>query len=739
VTEWLAVARLYARHLLLFALVAGLLCGGWAPWLAAPVALVGLWVAGRPALALAVVVAVLAGALGAQARRAAIDGGVLPVRLGTTLATRATLLEPLHERASGEVVARVHVRGETLLLKAPDRTRVAGETGDVLAVRGRLVALDDYDMVQRRRGALAALLVDSARPTGERRAGLLGALDGVRRRAERGLQAGVPRAESALMEGMVLGRDDLIDAPTKAAFQASGLAHLLAVSGTNVLLLATLALAAGALLGTRLRARLIAAIALVALYVPLTGAGPSIQRAGVMGIAGLVAALAGRPSSRAYALGLAAAVTLTVNPYAAADAGWQLSFAAVIGLMVLTPRLRFTRLPRPLAEAAAMTTAATLATAPLLAVHFGRVSLASLPANLVVAPVVAPIMWLGMLAGAVAQVAPPLALPLNVVAAPLVGFVDRVADVAAGVPHGVLALRLPGLLGALAGYAVLALAWRAPRLALAGGAVAAALALTHDGSRPPPGPGETVVSFLDIGQGDATLIQRDGRSILFDTGPPGGPILSRLTEVGVRRLDLLVTTHAQADHEGMAVPVIDRFHPRVVVDGGRGWPTAVQRALPPAAAQAGARITTAAAGDVLRLGALELAFLSPTAATERLPPVGDPNNRALVAHLSSGAFDLLLTADAESDVTGTLDLPRIEALKVAHHGSADPGLPAELEQLQPEVAAIEVGRHNTYGHPTPSTLRALRGVPHVYRTDHDGTVQLHVTAERMWVTRISHD
>jgi competence protein ComEC len=247
-----------------------------------------------------------------------------------------------------------------------------------------------------------------------------------------------------------------------------------------------------------------------------------------------------------------------------------------------------------------------------------------------------------------------------------------------------------------------------------------------------------VVSFLDVGQGDATLIQRGDRSILFDTGPPGGPVLARLKEVGVERLDALVTTHAQTDHEGMAIPVLDRFRPRVIVDGGAGWPTAVQRALPRAAADRGARLVTAAAGDHLRLGRLTIAFLSPTAEAERAPPTGDPNNRALVAHLSSGAFDLLLTADAETDVTGALDLPRVEALKVAHHGSADPGLPAQLEQLQPLVAGIEVGRHNTYGHPTPSTLQALRVVPRVYRTDRDGTVQLHVTAERMWVTRLRH-
>ena len=108
----------------------------------------------------------------------------------------------------------------------------------------------------------------------------------------------------------------------------------------------------------------------------------------------------------------------------------------------------------------------------------------------------------------------------------------------------------------------------------------------------------------------------------------------------------------------------------------------------------------------------------------------------MVALASAGPFDLLLTADAESDVTGPLALPDLEALKVAHHGSADAGLPALLARTRPEFAAIEVGRGNTYGHPTPSTLAALhRSVPRVVRTDRDGTVRLHVTGAAAWVER----
>ena len=128
-----------------------------------------------------------------------------------------------------------------------------------------------------------------------------------------------------------------------------------------------------------------------------------------MGAAGLVAALAGRPASRWYALGLAAAATLALNPLAVLEPGWQLSFAAVVALLAMAPALRellARRMPGPVADAAAITIAATAGTAPLMALHFEALSLVTLPANLAAAPAVAPIMWLGMLSAAAAQSRP---------------------------------------------------------------------------------------------------------------------------------------------------------------------------------------------------------------------------------------------------------------------------------------------------------------------------------------------
>jgi competence protein ComEC len=252
---------------------------------------------------------------------------------------------------------------------------------------------------------------------------------------------------------------------------------------------------------------------------------------------------------------------------------------------------------------------------------------------------------------------------------------------------------------------------------------------------PPVLEGDVVVSFLNIGQGDATLIQSGPTSVLVDTGPPGGPILQRLREAGVKRLDGLVLTHAQTDHEGMALDVMRAFPTRLVIDGGAGWPTYVQRQLPAALAADHARRIDAHAGQVIRFGRITMRLLWPPPPGPGFRPEGDPNDRAIVALVSCGDFDLFLSADAESNVTSALPLPRVEAMKVAHHGSVDDGLPELLERLQPDVAAIEVGRGNTYGHPAPSTLAALRAVDHVYRTDRDGTIRLRVHGGEMRVEK----
>ncbi|MEY2515547.1 MAG: competence protein ComEC [bacterium] len=795
----LGVVAGHPRHALLAAIVAGLLVGPRWPGAVAVAALIALLLVPDTAIALGALAALLLGAAIADARLAALDRTALAPLLGRAVDVRATLLEHPRERSFGMRVAAVSLlsgtgRGERVLVRAPAHVRwpARSSPGAELRIAGRLAELGEFDAYERRRNAHALLRASTIRATGRRRGGLLGVLDGVRVRTERVLTSGLPPPQGALARGMVLGQDGALTAAVRDDFRTTGLAHLVAASGANVLLLATLVLAIGTAAGLGLSGRLWLAIALVVAYVPLAGGGPSIQRAGVMGVAGLIAALAGSPASRWYALLLAAGLTLAVNPRAAEDPGWQLSFAAVLAMLALVPSLTAglhrARVPRGLAEALAVTAAATLGTAPLIALHFERLSLVSLPVNLLAAPAVAPVMWLGTIAGAAGQLSPSLAQPFAELAMLPLGYLTWLARRAAMLPFAELELPSPGPLGVAATYAAaaaVALTWRRARAARAGReppspasrarhraaaavvAVAAIAALVV-AARPPAPPRDLTISFLDIGQGDATLVQHGRAAVLVDTGPAGGPILDRLRAAGVRRLDLLVATHAALDHDGAAAAVLDAMPVGMVLDGeeasapvASAGPAAgagpAPTARPPAGAASapalatgpfGARATasvaslTAArriarnpsdAGQLLRIGPIELRVLWPHRDPPALPGA-EPNDRATVIHLRDGDFDLLLTADAESNVTAGLDLPVVDALKVAHHGSDDPGLPGLLRRLRPRVAVISCGRHNLYGHPTPATVAALAAaVPIVRRTDRDGTVRLRVHDGRMSV------
>jgi competence protein ComEC len=734
--------------------VGGLLLGP-APAAAVVAATAGLLLSaavGRaPVLAVAALATICA-ALGAHARLSALDRTALGPWIGHTARVRATVLEAPRRRSFGRLVALARLgegpgRGERVLIR--DR-RGGGLGRAAIGAEVRLVggwrALPDFEQAARRRGAHALIVAEQVEPTGRRRGGLLGAIDSVRRRADRALTTGLPPPLAALARGMVLGEDEALDDGMRADFRASGLAHLVAASGANVALLGALVLGLCALAGVPLRLRLALALVAIAGYVPLAGGGPSIQRAGVMGGAALIAALASRPASRWYVLLLAAAMTLAANPRAAGDPGWQLSFAAVVALLLLVPPIRVRlarRLPAGVSDAVAISLAASLGTAPLIAAHFGRVSLVGVPANVLVAPAVAPVTWLGALAALAGQVTPGAAAPLMTLAAWPLAFIAGVGHAAAHAPLAQAHFAASPAAVAVWWLGLVALA--VPRVRRRVGVVArrpAALGITAvllgaialpAGSRPVAPPG-LVVSALDVGQGDATLIQDRGAAILVDAGPPDGPILRRLRDAGVRRLDLLVVTHAQADHEGGVAAVLDSIPVGLVLDGRDGVRTPDGTRFATAAREHGVRLATPAAGDRVRAGPLVLDVVSPPAEDPALHAGEDPNQRAIVAELHDGGFSMLLTSDAESDVTAALPLEPVDVLKVAHHGSADPGLPDLLRRLRPEVALIEVGRNNVYGHPAPATVGDLRAVPEVFRTDRDGTVRLRVSGGRIAVS-----
>ncbi len=782
-----AAPRRYPRHVGLAALCVGLALAGTSAIVVTATGGVLAAVLSRlrhGGLALAAALLLVAGAAIGAARLEAIDRSAA-IPPGSLAPTPADLLEHPRPSPFGSSAALRLVsgpaRGARVLARAPADAAwpAGGAIGTRVLVAGGLRAPVrragsdiDWPAYLRRRGIAMELSISSLRSTGERRGGVAGALDGARARAERALGSGLPPARAALARGMVLGQDERIEPLVKDDFRRSGLAHILAVSGQNVMLLGALALPLLIALGFGPRGRIAGVLVLIALYVPLAGAGPSLQRAGVMGAAALVALAAGRPASRWYGLLLAAAVTLAANPRVGEDPGWQLSFAAVVGILLLAPALRrpLEGLPRPLAEGVAVTIAATLATAPLLGHHFGSVSLSGLPANVLALPAVAPVMWVGMVQAAVAQLTSvpglerPLAEVLDLLGSLnylLLGYIEWLARHFAQAPGARVELPLSSRGAVALAFALIGLAavgvryvarrlepratstaaeWRrlpAARRLVLGGITAAAVVLAWmKVTGPGSAPEALTVSFLDVGQGDATLIQAPGgTAVLFDGGLPEARVAAQLKRAGVRRLSLVVATHQSRDHHGGLQEVVERYPVDTLLENGDGTRDRSFRRMVETARSRGAHVIEPRPGKALAVGALRIRVYGPPPRPRASPPPEDPNRRAIPAVVSYGDFDLFLSADAESDALAQYpDLPDVDAMKVSHHGSADPGLPQLLQRLRPQVAAIEVGKGNSYGHPTPATLAALdKAVPSVYRTDRDGTVRLTVEGARMRV------
>jgi competence protein ComEC len=381
-----------------------------------------------------------------------------------------------------------------------------------------------------------------------------------------------------------------------------------------------------------------------------------------------------------------------------------------------------------------------------MAHHFESVSLASIPANLAALPAVAPVMWLGMLVGAVAQLPGVPVEPLTWLAGLFAAYIAQVAHWFATPNWSLATVELVGPLQVAAAYLLLAgglwllLAWlrrrrglgvsrpsgrrhRLPRrvpIAAALGALTLLGALAVSGNPSGVAPGLRL-AVLDVGQGDSILLDPSpGGPILVDAGPPGTDLADSLAGLGVDSLAAVLITHDQADHAGGLPDLVDEIDVDTLLYGHAG------RRLLADVREAGIRPRRVAESSTIRSGELRLEILWPPRTGLEGAAGADPNADSVVALASWHRFDALLTGDAEAELA-PVDPGPLDVLKIAHHGSEDAGLDRLLEDSGPRLALISVGEDNPYGHPAPPTLATLaeHGVS-VLRTDESGTIVLDV-------------
>ena len=404
------------------------------------------------------------------------------------------------------------------------------------------------------------------------RGGIGGVSDRLRAHVARAIAPGLAGDRRAVLAGIVLGEDEGLTDELRSNFKASGLYHLLAVSGQNVAFLAIGVLGLAWLLGIHRLAAEVAAIGAIAAYVLAVGWQPSVVRAGVAGGLASLAWLLARPRDRWHFLALGAAVLLAWTPASLFEPGFQLSFAAVGAIFLLLPKLRLALegypLPAWLRDALAVSTACGAATAPILWLQFGSVPVYSLLANALVALAIGPLLGLALVGSLLEPVLPSVAFALAWLNGWLAAYIVACAVLVAGLPLAQIgsAKAVCVLLGTP--LALLALQrlprWRRPAaVACAATVVPAVLVWQLFPSSPLPPPKGLRITFLDVGQGDSILLQVAEGAVLVDEGPPEGNVAQQLRTLGVRRLAAVVLTHPQRDHIGGAETVLqpDRSRP----------------------------------------------------------------------------------------------------------------------------------------------------------------------------------
>jgi competence protein ComEC len=526
------------------------------------------------------------------------------------------------------------------------------------------------------------------------------------------------------------------------------------------------------------------------LYALLAGMNPPVIRAAIMGSLFIIAEYLGRQQNAIIALAFAAAVMVGIQPQLLWSVSFQLSFLAMAGLVLLYPyfqrwgrkrvaaicgdRKTLVTAGSMITDGFAATLAAIVAVGPLITYNFGVVSLVGLPATFFSLPALPAIIvtaalvaFVGLFALLMAQILGWLAwlflsyfllvvqgfdaLPYSslevstistwhiwgyyVILAGVISFLNhrkQLADFPSRLTSGIKKVA-EGISKPRLGFSM---KWLIPVLLVVAILVWSVALTTPDD--------KLHVSFLDVGQGDAILIQTpNGQDILIDGGPDSQNINLELSEklpFWDRTIDLMVCTQPHADHVTGLVEVLQRYKVKQVLEPGVSYNSSIYQEWLRLIEDKGIEYNIGRAGQEIDLGnGIKMEVLNPPANLWE-GTSDDVDNNGVVLRLSWGQVSFLFTADIREDVEFELIGQRANlkstVLKVAHHGSSTSTSQQFLAAVDPEVVAISVGEDNPFGHPSPEVVERLidrLSEDNVYRTDEDGTIEFITDGEGLWM------
>ena len=547
-----------------------------------------------------------------------------------------------------------------------------------------------------------------------------------------------PAEQAALVPALVVGDTSAVPTAISDDFRATGLTHLMAVSGANLAILLSFLSVVARRCGVRGNWLTIVSVVGVAVFIALCHSEPSVLRAAAMGVVSLIAVgRGGGVGSGLSGMCLAVMGLCWIDPWMSRSMGFILSVLACLGIIWWGRRWSEVLgrwLPGWVAEAMAIPLAAQVATQPVICYLSGAVSVSGLIANAAAGPWVAPATVIGLVAALVSPVSGTIASWAGYVAGWCAQPIVLVGHWLAGLPGashpwpatavGLAVVVLACLVAAWIMPVILSKAW----IVLTATAVLVASMLIAPFQ--PGWPGHWRIAACDVGQGDAVVVRASERAaVMFDVGPQDSSVVSCLTGLGVKEIPLVVLSHFHADHAGAFFEVASSFSigsllvPSGGGDGAEVLRIAEEKGIPVSIGRTGLR---AQVGDLQIL--VVSAWQSDASESNNGEESSGENDQSLIVRVDCPDMSLLDTGDVEilgqqTALKDPADL-MVDVLKVPHHGSArqDPDF---LAATHASIALISVGANNSYGHPADKTVKELvNDGMEVVRTDEHGSIAL---------------
>ncbi len=547
--------------------------------------------------------------------------------------------------------------------------------------------------------------------------------------------------EGNLLLAILLGDKDKLSEDIQESFKTSNLSHMLAVSGAHVsyIILGLTYVLQNSIIGKK-NGKIVCIIFLLA-FMAITNFTPSVTRACIMAILTLFSGIIYRKSDVYTNISVAALITLIFNPYSLLDLGFQLSYGGTIGIIIFIKRIQEkksnSKVINYIKQMALVSIYANIIIIPIMMYHFNTVSLTFIISNIMASPILGIIVITGFLFIITSITVKPLTRLIAIFIKPILSILIKISQICSKLPFSNILVVTPYMFNVISYYAIILYCIKSKKNNKCKIIICLLIVLILINFIIYIFPQKLRIFFIDVGQGDSTLIiTPDKKTVLIDGGGSDSfdvgekVLLPYLLDRRILKVDYVLISHFDTDHCGGILTIMEKVKVKNIIISEQAEHSENYERFKKLMIHKKIRLIEVKKGDKIKIGRYsEFKILFPTS---RLLSENPLNNNSIVAQFNYNNFKMLFTGDieklAEQQILKTEKAEiRADILKVAHHGSKTSSIPEFIKAVRPRIALIGVGKNNTFGHPNQQTIKNLENIKcRIYRTDLQGEIIIRI-------------